>query len=318
MMGHDSETPNVSLDLLDEAYVTGLRLALVSGVAVGAADIGRDLTMLRYALGVTLPAIQSGGVGAVSRSTAAGGKTATALDVPSVAQVAIWEPNDDRRRRDCTADGPAAPPLLAAAAVTGVPGADKAVVMPTFPPSAPVTMAASGPLLMDNLSKRISETRTFVIPRQTSQTPIWAPSTKPEDGLGIAWQSTRYSAPAAGPGRQTGDALIPSRSMASVVPLAQATADGAAVPAAPRMMPATVTPTDPSPAAPGSTKTVAPSSRHTQSSAAPTGGDVYLDGTRMGRWMAASLAREAGRPQGGSTFFDPRMAPAWPGTLQGA
>ncbi len=38
----------------------------------------------------------------------------------------------------------------------------------------------------------------------------------------------------------------------------------------------------------------------------PTQGDVYLDGRLMGRWMAQSLAAEAGRPASGSAGFDPR------------
>jgi hypothetical protein len=38
----------------------------------------------------------------------------------------------------------------------------------------------------------------------------------------------------------------------------------------------------------------------------PTMGDVYLDGTLMGRWMARSLAAEAARPASGSAAFDPR------------
>jgi hypothetical protein len=49
----------------------------------------------------------------------------------------------------------------------------------------------------------------------------------------------------------------------------------------------------------------------------PTGGDVFLDGSRVGTWLADHLAREAGRPQTGATGFDPRLTPAWPGTLQG-
>ena len=49
----------------------------------------------------------------------------------------------------------------------------------------------------------------------------------------------------------------------------------------------------------------------------PTGGDVFLDGTRMGTWLADHLAREVARPQSGATGFDPRLTPAWPGTLQG-
>jgi hypothetical protein len=58
-----------------------------------------------------------------------------------------------------------------------------------------------------------------------------------------------------------------------------------------------------------------PGSQGTQSG--PTGGDVFLDGTRVGTWLADHMAREAGRPQMGSTGFDPRLTPAWPGTLQG-
>jgi hypothetical protein len=49
----------------------------------------------------------------------------------------------------------------------------------------------------------------------------------------------------------------------------------------------------------------------------PTGGDVFLDGSRVGTWVADHLAREAGRPQAGGTGFDSRMTAAWPGTLQG-
>ncbi len=37
----------------------------------------------------------------------------------------------------------------------------------------------------------------------------------------------------------------------------------------------------------------------------PTQGDVYLDGSLMGRWMARTLAAAAGRPSSGGTAFDP-------------
>lgn len=49
----------------------------------------------------------------------------------------------------------------------------------------------------------------------------------------------------------------------------------------------------------------------------PTEGDVYLDGERVGRWMARHLARELGGPQAAGTGFDPRLGPAWPGALHG-
>ena len=41
-------------------------------------------------------------------------------------------------------------------------------------------------------------------------------------------------------------------------------------------------------------------------SGGPTQGDVYLDGALVGRWMARTLAAEAGRPASGGTAFDPR------------
>jgi hypothetical protein len=57
-----------------------------------------------------------------------------------------------------------------------------------------------------------------------------------------------------------------------------------------------------------------------RSAIGPRGADVaemVVDGTRLDRWLADHLAREAGRPQAGGTGFDPRLTPAWPGTLQG-
>lgn len=53
------------------------------------------------------------------------------------------------------------------------------------------------------------------------------------------------------------------------------------------------------------------------SSTGPTGGDVFLDGTRLGHWIATNLARSAGRPPSGTTGFDPRLGVTWPGTQHG-
>ena len=55
----------------------------------------------------------------------------------------------------------------------------------------------------------------------------------------------------------------------------------------------------------------------TAAASGPVQGDVYLDGARVGRWMSDRLAREVNRPQGGVTGFDPRLGPAWPGSLHG-
>lgn len=40
-------------------------------------------------------------------------------------------------------------------------------------------------------------------------------------------------------------------------------------------------------------------------------GTVMLDGRLVGYWLSEQMAREASRPPGGTTFFDPRQSPAW-------
>ena len=46
-------------------------------------------------------------------------------------------------------------------------------------------------------------------------------------------------------------------------------------------------------------------------------GPPPLDEDRLASWLSAHLAAEARRPARGGTGFDPRLSPAWPGTLQG-
>ncbi len=72
------------------------------------------------------------------------------------------------------------------------------------------------------------------------------------------------------------------------------------------------------PTAPGPLQTfpsVAPQSA--SPAATPVGGDVFLDGARVGTWITNHLAREASRPPTGTTGFDPRMSITWPGAQQG-
>jgi len=49
----------------------------------------------------------------------------------------------------------------------------------------------------------------------------------------------------------------------------------------------------------------------------PTEGDVYLDGTLVGRWVARFLNQEAGRAQAGPTGFDARRSRLLPGATVG-
>ena len=48
------------------------------------------------------------------------------------------------------------------------------------------------------------------------------------------------------------------------------------------------------------------------------GGDVYLEGAAIGRWINDHLARSVIRPVSGSTGFDPRLSPVWPGASIGS
>ncbi len=41
------------------------------------------------------------------------------------------------------------------------------------------------------------------------------------------------------------------------------------------------------------------------------GGTIVLDGRVVGQWLSERMARDAARPGAGTTFFDPRQAPAW-------
>jgi hypothetical protein len=52
-------------------------------------------------------------------------------------------------------------------------------------------------------------------------------------------------------------------------------------------------------------------------SGGPTQGDVFLDGTLVGRWLARKLAHEVGRPPSGSPAFDPTRSPFPPGRMIG-
>jgi hypothetical protein len=47
-------------------------------------------------------------------------------------------------------------------------------------------------------------------------------------------------------------------------------------------------------------------------------GDIYVDGSRLGRWMTDRLVQAAELPRSATTGFDPRMTPTWPGAPVGA
>jgi hypothetical protein len=76
-------------------------------------------------------------------------------------------------------------------------------------------------------------------------------------------------------------------------------------------------PTASAPQAPTTPKPISSAApRAAAATSGPTSGDVFLDGARLGTWLASHLSREASRPPAGTTGFDPRLGIAWPGTQQ--
>ena len=65
--------------------------------------------------------------------------------------------------------------------------------------------------------------------------------------------------------------------------------------------------------APAASSSYAPPAASSRARETSMRGDVFFDGTRVGRWMSEQMARDAGRPNTGPTGFDPRRSPAWPG-----
>jgi len=61
----------------------------------------------------------------------------------------------------------------------------------------------------------------------------------------------------------------------------------------------------------GALPSTAPPPRKPRSTALQ--GDIYLDGSRLGRWMTDGFVKAAQLPRAATTGFDPRMTPTWPG-----
>jgi hypothetical protein len=67
---------------------------------------------------------------------------------------------------------------------------------------------------------------------------------------------------------------------------------------------------------PPSTEPILPSavSPRSERQSAAVQGDIYVDGSRLGRWMTDRLVKTAELPRGATTGFDPRMTASWPGS----
>ncbi len=224
----------------------------------------------------------------------------------------VTEPMPLRPEAPAPLSVPAAPPLTALIALGGslTPGARG----PEQPREAAPVSAQSGPASQPEVAAPPAEARTAVIMYPGAAPPV--PSAPPNPPPRMP------SVPAAPPP----PAIVPPMEPpARVLPRQGSPAPTRALDAVSWPMP---TPRAPVPVTPAAPLTQLPAVQRGSAfpSAAPpaperqpraAGGDVFLDGARLGSWIGERLAREAGRPQSGPVAFDPRMSPAWPGSAIG-
>jgi hypothetical protein len=254
---------------------------LAPDVAVGIETVRQELDTLGQAVAVAF-----GGLAVPTRAP----EPTTARDRPEAVEPVVAEAAPATIPRTVVAETQPAPVVMPAPLAMPVPVAPAVVRdLVTLTPAAPESYGAFAPAPMPMPAPE-RPTLSVSIPALDAampSVPARAPVTAGE------W-SERVQGPAA-PGPVSG--FIGGLAAAPVGAMPMATSAQAA------------------PAAIPSWHWVAPVGA--RESGGPMQGDVYLDGTRMGRWIADRLAREAGRPAGGGTAFDPRMGVAWPGSLQG-
>ncbi len=223
--------------------------------------------------------------------------------------------------------------IVAPRAVTSEPSSARAtgpavVTGDSPPPRRPVRIT------VDAMASRPRAAKQEAATAAPSRATPAAPPSPPAAATKGASAPSQASPPRGVPSRPVVTAV--SRQSSSVVPTPSASAPkprvrtpaasahvvASAAPAAPRE--ALRRPgSPPSPAAPGAAArpilappqaAMAPPARTDQQGGQGSmQGDVYLDGTRVGRWMSGLMAREAARPPIGGRSFNPRDSPARPG-----
>jgi hypothetical protein len=323
--------------MMDDAYEIGIRLVLENGVSSGIAALKDDLAAYDRALMVTTGRLRilsqaSAGAGIGGGLVAPASASAAGPAGHSLAGGSETVPPDAEaeRRRETPAPAtlPAAsrPPQTIMTAAPAMPrvslvgrvagpleGALRAPVAPEQPTRAavearqgttpPARAQASIPAAVTMIAVSPPSYARYAPALPAGQPPAVAAPERPQ---GLDSRPISMPAPDQREIRQAPLAVRePFRPPAwdTVPPNAPTTASGAQVPAWSASAPAA--PTVPAaPAAPAA-------------STGPAQGDVFLDGTRVGRWMSDRLARDVDRPQSGVTGFDPRLGPAWPGSLHG-
>lgn len=315
---------------MEDAYTIGIRLALDDGVSAGIAAISGDLAALDRAVAGSamgldrLRAFSSGvGVSAAAdmqRVARQGGQVMQPLAPPLEEKV----PATSARADAMTVPSQAAPVTIAVTPPTAAPAMRSLAPMllpaaPSLPdfaafapgPSAPTQpdtapTAAAAPTIV-RVIEHHRQLVTHEIGRSLVPHSADPPNVSPS-GIPVAPLRT----------------IVPPLS----VPVPETGGVSLAPAAPPAMVAATMAPTSVTAPTSGAPIAVPPPAMTTRQSATPllpaaqvaagpSQGDVFLDGLRIGRWVTDALTREAARPSAGSTPFDPRMGPSWPGTQQG-
>ncbi len=314
---------------MEDAYEIGIRLVLENGVSAGIAVLQNDLAAYDRALAATTGQLRT--VTEAGRGVKAPvGQGGTGPVVPGAAARAEMEVPDagQGRGRELPAPAPAMPlpaaSLPAPARPPAVAVAAPAKVPPVPPPAMP---RAEVPGRV--LAPLQGALRSPSAPEQPVRAKAEAQQGVPPSGRGPATAALTVMAVPPPPLRYARYAPVAGQLPAGTAP--HGPGDGRPLPvAAPdrredQPVPLAAREPFPSPAwnaaplpasAPAAAATSAAPVAAAESSG-PVQGDVFLDGARVGRWMSDRLAREADRPQAGVTGFDPRLGPAWPGSLHG-
>ncbi len=311
---------------MEDAYEIGIRLVLENGVSSGIAALKDDLATYDRALMMTTGRLRtlsqaSDGAGIGAGLAASAGTGVVGPAAHSLAGGDEMAPPDGeagRRRETPVPTTPSAasrsPQAIVAPSLAGRVGGPlertlRSTVAPEQPPRAAVearqsaTGRGQAPAAVTMISVSPPSYARYAPAYPTGQPPAMA---APETPAGL--DSGPVPAPVPEQ-REVRRVPLAVREMfrppawGVVPPRAPATASGTQAPAGSVSAPAALA----MPAVPAAAA----------ASTGPTQGDVFLDGTRVGRWMSDRLARDADRPQSGVTGFDPRLGPAWPGSLHG-
>ncbi len=311
-------------------YVIGIRLALENGVSEGLASIRADLASLDAAIAHSAQAIQA--------------LNTLSLTAPAPRTIAE-QPLNPGKSADQAPNMPSSPPQPTPSLPTALPPVIPLEVPPVAPAPAPqsprtpeqpspqnaaspLPSAPTAPVTANPPSAGAAISTAASVPTRaaTMPTPAAQPSLRhstPPSAPAITITSTVLREPPLADHRQVAPAThidLPGRNLtpppSTLTALPQIQPRPPIRPTPPATTPGHAAPVpDAAPNAPSSQRPLlqspaAPQSRREPSG--PTTGDIYLDGERLGHWLANHLAHAAEAPPSGGTAFDPRLGIAWP------